>query len=410
MVMKKNIIGDINKKYGTPFYVFDEKAFTRNYEELQSAYRKIYNPFQIAYSFKTNYMPAICKTVLDLGGWAEVVSDMEYQMAQKYGFKPQNIIVNGPGKWYGIGEMASDGAIIMLDNEYEFYKVSEIAREKGISVKIGFRMNFDIGTNKQSRFGFDITASNTDAIIKKALNDSYLSVEGLHFHLGGSRGLEAWKNRASQMIQCVERYFADRNIRIIDLGSGMFGHLDTSLAQQFNQYIPTFEEYAETVASVFNSKYGDKCVNERPILVVEPGATIVANTMYYATKVIATKEIRGRKIAIVDGSVHQLGELGKNKQLPIEVITDRNNVREDDVFFDVTGYTCLEDDILFRSLKKDLIPGDIICFGNAGAYTNVMKPPFIQVGCKVLALTDKGIVLIKRQETIEDILSSYTML
>lgn len=407
--MNNDVISLIAKEYGTPFYVLDIEKFKNNYAELQNAYRRRYNPFQIAYSFKTNYMPIICKTILNMGGWAEVVSDMEYQMALKFGFLPQNIIVNGPGKWYGLEKMASDGAIIMLDNVHEFKKLLEIAESRSIVVRIGFRLNLDIGTGKKSRFGFDISDKNTEIVIKQAFESPLLSVEGVHFHLGGARGLDAWRNRADEMIKCVDCYFSDGNIKIIDLGSGMFGHLKDDLAKQFGQYIPSFEEYAEVVASKFEKKYGNKPAEMRPTLIVEPGATIVANTMQYVTRVIATKNIRERRIAIVDGSVQQLGELGKKKQLPASVIVSSSSDSVDVLVTDVTGYTCLEDDILYRSFKGRLDLGDLVSFENAGAYTNVMKPPFIQVGCKVIAFDKGELSLVKRQETVEDILSSYVV-
>ena len=52
--------------------------------------------------------------------------------------------------------------------------------------------------------------------------------------------------------------------------------------------------------------------------------------------------------------------------------------------------------------------GDLLWFQNAGAYTNVMKPPFIQVGCKIVSCRNDGTMsLVKREETTEDILASY---
>ena len=61
-------------------------------------------------------MPAACRPIRDLGGYAEVVSDMEYHMAKKFGFKKNRIIVNGNGKWNGLQEMLEDRAIVMVDN------------------------------------------------------------------------------------------------------------------------------------------------------------------------------------------------------------------------------------------------------------------------------------------------------
>ena len=93
------------EKYQTPLYLLDLDRFSQNYLELEEAYKKRYSNFKIAYSFKTNYTPVICKQARKLGGYAEVVSELEYHMAKRYGFTPSEIIVNGPGKISGIQEM-----------------------------------------------------------------------------------------------------------------------------------------------------------------------------------------------------------------------------------------------------------------------------------------------------------------
>ena len=169
--------------YGTPLYVFEEDRFADHYLELDGAYKSVYPKFQIAYSFKTNYMPAVCRRVLALGGWAEVVSDMEYHLAKRYGFPPDRIIVNGPGKWNGMEEMILDGAFLMLDNRFEYERSAAIARKNNLTAKIGFRLNMDIGTNKNSRFGFDVTDPETEALIRAAREDGHMEIIGLHFHL-----------------------------------------------------------------------------------------------------------------------------------------------------------------------------------------------------------------------------------
>ncbi|MCR4621560.1 MAG: hypothetical protein K5663_05700 [Clostridiales bacterium] len=405
--MNINIVKEIVERYGTPLYVFFEEEFKRNLLELEASYKKIYPTFQIAYSFKTNYMPAACKIALGLNEYAEVVSDLEYNMAKEYGFSPDHIIVNGPGKWNGLREMLDDGSIVMLDNAYEARAALEIANTLDHKVNVGFRLNFPIGTGKESRFGFDVDDRATVNLINYMRNCEKIRIVGLHFHLGGSRGLDAWRQRAVKIIKYADALLKDNEKKILDLGSGMFGHMNPKLAAQFNQELFTFDEYAEVVAGEFNRHFSHLPIEERPKLIVEPGSTVIANTMIYATRIIAEKTIRNRKILIVDGSVHQLGELGKKKQLPVHVIKETTQDAKES-YAEVTGYTCLEDDILFRNLKSNALVGDCLIFENAGAYTNVMKPPFIQVGCGIVSFGKDGLIRIdKRQETVNDILSSY---
>lgn len=400
-------VGALLRAYETPFYVFFPDTFTAHCRELTEAYEAIYKPFSIAYSFKTNYLPAALRCVRALDGYAEVVSDHEYAIAKRVGFAPERIIVNGPGKWYGMEEMIADGAILMLDNAYELERTMRLAEKLGRKATVGFRLNFDIGTNKASRFGFEAESEETAAAVERARAHEKLRIVGLHFHLGGSRSLEAWKARAEKMTAFVGQLLHDGERQIVDLGSGMFGHLHPDFAAQFNQPIPCFREYAETVAGVFAEKYGALPPERRPKLIVEPGATVIADTMLYVTRVIAAKTVRGRAIAVVDGSVHQLGELGKKKRLPVHILPGGSD--EPALFgADVGGFTCLEDDLLCRGLAEPVRVGDALAFENAGAYTNVMKPPFIRAGCKILCLSSDGAVsLAKRDEKADDMLSAY---
>ena len=67
-------IKQLSEKVGDAFYMLDSKQFRENFIELKSEFSKIYSNFNIAYSYKTNYTPKLCRIVNELGGFAEVVS------------------------------------------------------------------------------------------------------------------------------------------------------------------------------------------------------------------------------------------------------------------------------------------------------------------------------------------------
>ena len=94
----ENAITNLIQKQGTPFYIFDEKGFIENYNRLESTFRSVYPNYRICYSYKTNYTPFICNLVKNLGGLAEVVSDMEYELAIRLGYNNEQIVYNGPSK------------------------------------------------------------------------------------------------------------------------------------------------------------------------------------------------------------------------------------------------------------------------------------------------------------------------
>ena len=125
-------------------------------------------------------------------------------------------------------------------------------------------------------------------------------------------------------------------------------------------------------------------------------------------RVESIKRIEDRFFAVLDVGEHTLGETCTLKQLPVEVIPCGAPQREYGGI-DLTGYTCLEQDVLFRGFKGKLAKGDYIVFGNTGGYSNVLKPPFIRPGCAMVAeKADGGFQLIKAAESYEDILRTYS--
>ena len=63
MEINKNILGELRKEYGNAFYLLDSAQFKKNFQELKAAFGKIYPNFNIAYSYKTNYTPKLCRLV-----------------------------------------------------------------------------------------------------------------------------------------------------------------------------------------------------------------------------------------------------------------------------------------------------------------------------------------------------------
>lgn len=94
MILNKEIIKKLRMEYGDAFYLLDSEQFKRNFLEFKKEFSSIYGNFNIAYSYKTNYIPKLCKIVNELGGYAEVVSEMEVELAQRCGVSPANIILS----------------------------------------------------------------------------------------------------------------------------------------------------------------------------------------------------------------------------------------------------------------------------------------------------------------------------
>lgn len=391
-----------SKEFKTPYYMFYADEFIKNYKDLENSMKAVYENYQIAYSFKTNYTPAVCSLVKSLGGYAEVVSDMEYSLALKIGYAPQKIVYNGPGKGSMLEHCLLNGGLLNIDNFRELEQVCSIAENNpDKKLEIGIRVNFDIGNGLHSRFGLDSENGdfqNALSIVDKIRN---LQVRGLHFHISRARGLDSWKNRIIGMLKLVEKHNLN-NLQYIDLGSGMYGKLDPELQEQFGD-TPSFDDYANVVAGEMQKFYSDKLI--KPMLITEPGTTIVSKYFHVFMKVLDIKEIRGKNFALLDGSFHNVGEICGLKKVPMKVINVNNDKKYQDV--DFVGYTCLEQDVIYSGYNGNLGIGDIVEIYNVGGYSIVDKPPFIHPDIPIYMLSKDNVSCIKREQTLEDIFSPY---
>ena len=391
----------LSEKYGSPLYIFDEQAFLHNYDQLNKAMSSHYDKYQISYSFKTNYTPYICSLLKELGAYAEVVSGMEYSLAKKLGYEDSHIIYNGPEKGVEGKKAFLAGSILNVDNldELEIYcKEAEKNPEK--HYKIGFRVNLDLGQGFVSRFGMD-EDDLRDAFVRIS-GISNLTVAGLHCHISRCRNLEAWRKRTEYMLRLSDRFFPEPP-EYIDLGSGMYGSMAEEFAAQFHD-VPDYEDYARVTAAIVADHYRGR---SGPMLLTEPGTTLINRYVECISRVESIKKVNHHYFAVLNASIHNLGETATLKRLPVKLVPCGNS-RTYYESIDLTGYTCLEQDILLPAYEGMLAVGDYIVFENTGGYSTVLKPPFIRPNCAMITEKAEGeYILIKKSETYEDIFRSY---
>ena len=122
-------IDDLVSKYGSPLYVFSEKVLRERCRQLSKAFDNAYPNVTFGWSYKTNYLQAICAIMHQEDSIAEVVSSFEYDKARKLGIEGNQIIFNGPLKSMAALEKAvKENAIINIDHIDEIYDLEKIAK------------------------------------------------------------------------------------------------------------------------------------------------------------------------------------------------------------------------------------------------------------------------------------------
>lgn len=403
--LNAQLLGELADEFGSSFYLLNSEQFRQNCLELTETFRAIYPNFHIAYSYKTNYTPKLCQIVDGLGGYAEVVSEMEMEIALRCGVNPGRIIWNGPVKNAEKTEwLLLQGGTVNADSLDELSAILAMAQKHpGRTLNIGLRCNFDVGDGVISRFGLDTESGDFEQAVKLIRDNPALRLINLHCHFA-RRQAEYWPARANGMLHIVDRvseslgYLPER----IDLGGGIFGKMADSLKQQFAADIPDYQAYAQAAAVPFARHF--KGVQNPPELLVEPGTALAGDSMKYVTRVGSIKQVRGKAFATLTGSQKNISMTGVNP--PIEVHHAGAQTQRY-AELDMVGYTCIESDVLYRHYDGQLAAGDFVVFQNCGSYSIVMKPPFILENVPVVDICDGNVQLIKRGETFDDVFATY---
>jgi len=81
-------IGALVDEFGSPLFVVSEPGIRASIRAFRAVFTASGVDTRVAYSYKTNYLPAVCRIFHEEGALAEVVSGMEYSLARALGMDP----------------------------------------------------------------------------------------------------------------------------------------------------------------------------------------------------------------------------------------------------------------------------------------------------------------------------------
>ena len=400
-----DLLNNLSRRFGNAFYLLESESFEQNYNELTAAFKAYYKKFNIAYSYKTNYIPKLVKIVDRLGGYAEVVSGMELEIALKAGVLPERIIWNGPVKNKDqVKTLLLAGGTVNIDSVYEIENICIVAKNNPEHlINVGVRINYDVGDGVISRFGFDVDGEDFNTVIKYISSIQNIHLKYLQAHFA-KRNPEFWTARTKGMLKAYDRVVEQYGLKPerLDLGGGIFGKMPDSLRSQLGIGNVTYDDYASRSATIFADHF--KNDPEPPWLFIEPGSAIVGDCMRFVSRIETIKEARGKAFATVIGSQKNISMSGINP--PMEIVAGGNQQQEFNGI-DITGFTCIEGDVLQKNYSGRIAVGDYIVISNCGSYSLVMKPPFILPNFPVIDICEDEIEMIKKGETFDDIFRTF---
>ena len=394
---------ELCERLGSPLFLFSEGLLRDRYRRFRDEFQKRYSNVAVAYSYKTNYLPSVCSILHQEGAWAEVVSSLELSIAEMIGVDPKKIVFNGPSKTDdGLLKAAELGVrVLNVDSISELQRIIGIVRDNDLTVNVGFRLSFPGRHPSRNKFG--ITAEqilDACSIISKEKGIRYT---GLHTHIGTEiTQMDKYEKAIgflTDLASSIHKRFGFRT-EIIDLGGGFAFKEVVPYSHRGRWSPPSFSEYASGICSKMALASAER-LPESPTLVLEPGRALVGPTALLATKVIATKRVSGIKWVVTDAGLNLIPEAELNRHRIAPAVLRKGKPER----VSVAGPLCVYEDVLRYGIEMPRIKeGDVLVILDVGAYSVSLSWQFIKLRGGVCLLNDGKYEMIRRPETVEDVL------
>lgn len=391
-------VAELINNFGSPLYVVSEGTLRRKYKDMYRAFSLRYPKVVIAYSYKTNYLSAICAVLHTESAWAEVVSGFEYDIALSLKVPGNHIVFNGPYKTKEeLLRAIKNGSKINIDSYEEMQIIEEIANELARKIDVGVRISMDFTWD---RFGFNLEAGHAYEVIKRIQATNNLKVTGLHIHAGTYISDVGVYARISEKLSIFcSKLQNELNVKLeyLDIGGG-YASKNTLHTQWMSAEFtcPSFDQYAEAICpAILNGPFKPQ---NMPTLILEPGRSIVDEAMYLLTSVVSVKRFGGAggKGIVIDAGVNLIPTSWwyRHDILPAK---EWSGITEDVAVF---GPLCMQIDCIRQSVSlPPLRKGDILIIKNVGAYNFSQSMQFIQPRPAIVLISEGKVEQIKMPET-----------
>jgi len=326
---------------------------------------------RIAYSIKTNPDERFLSLARSKGFLAEAISQLEVNKALACGFHRDQIILNGPGKWWPQAvPIAEPIQAIFCDSPEELERIARGLNNGGTPPAhvIGVRLR---APHIASRFGASVWSPAEFARLVDLVRRIPEAVSfGCHYHFPSSAlGIEQWWSLYHSVLRWARALDLCSGIRVrtLDVGGGWF-------PDDF------FTDFAERLAAAVSS--AKRILNHLDEVVIEPGKALVQPAMALAVRVLEVRRDAARadvRAVVVDGSLAEVpvSHLYPHRILVRDAWTGRWNPLGKG-HGTILGRICMEDDILAHGVKlpRTIRAGDIMTICDVGAYDRSMAYEF----------------------------------
>ena len=402
---------DLVRKYDSPLYVLDEITLRNSCRAYKKALEKYYpGPSLPIYASKANSSIFMSNLIASEGFGLDAVSEGELLTALKGGVPNEKIVFHGNNKSDKEIEFAIKNNIkVIVDNDHDLKRLEEISNSfnHDIEIMVRFTPGIECHTHEyirtgsfDSKFGFGIES--LGRLFEVISKTKHIKLTGLHAHIGSQIfELDPHNDLGKIMVNVIlQAKDFGHNIKELNVGGGL------GIKYTEEDDPPSIDEWIKTV-SLSVVKACDKNNLNLPILMCEPGRSIVSTAGVTIYKIGSFKEVPGiRTYLSVDGGMSDNPRpITYQSNYSACLVNNPLNSNSKNKYT-VAGKHCESGDVLFKELELgDCKTGDLICVFGTGAYNNSMSSNYNRIPKPAAILVCNGEAeIIQKRESPHDLL------
>jgi diaminopimelate decarboxylase len=341
----------------------------------------------------------------------DVATGGELFVALRSGFPAARIVFHGNNKSVEELRAALTSGVgrIVVDSDEEVQRLEALVAEglPAARVQVRVKPGVEAHTHEhietgsvESKFGF--SPERALAAVQRIIEGDALSFAGLHCHIGSHVfRLDSFARAVDKMVGVVHAIEETHSSMVEELNLG--GGLGVRYLGE--DAPPTIGEYASIVQESVAKALAESGVRSRPLLMTEPGRSIVAPaglTLY----TVGTIKVAGtRTYAAVDGGM-------SDNPRPVtygaryETFVPARATAARPLVVTVAGKHCEQGDVIVRDARVpgDLAVGDVLATPVTGAYGHSMASNYNKVTRPpVIFVRDGEARVVVRRESNEDL-------
>lgn len=407
-------VTDLVERFGSPLYVYDRDSVTASCLRYRQPLAAAYPNSRVIYAAKAYADLHVLGLAAECGLGVDCASAGELKTALEAGVDPANITLHGNNKTRSEIELALASGVgqLVADGEDDLAFIGLVAGGRGVRAPVLLRLTPGISAHTHeyirtgeldSKFGIPISTGQARAVTKSALQDPGIELLGFHAHIGSQIfDRQPLIDNARKLVEfaiAIERetgYFP----AVISPGGG--GGVRYTLADTGLDPGPLMTAIGSAVTQALPDA-------RRPLLVVEPGRSIIARAGVALYSVGTIKQIPDvRTYVAVDGG---MADNIRPALYGAEYTVVLANRRPEPPFATATvaGRYCESGDILFKdALLPQLRRGDILAAATSGAYGMAMASNYNMAPRPAVVFVSGGRAIItRRRETESDLLGLF---